>query len=118
MLPWQGHSAAPFFTVDSAHPACVQRAMKPLKTPALGWVIRVPSTMAPDPTGMSAAATIFWPGVGGAAIGALAGLGVQPASGTAAAEIRTVRRDSSDILMTLDQQERPDFGAGGKLETL
>lgn len=92
--------------------------MKPLNTPALGWVTKVPSTIAPDPTGMSAAATIFWPGVGGAAIGTLAGLGAHAANGTAAAEIRIVRRDRSDILTTLKQQERPHFGAGGKLESL
>lgn len=45
----------PFLTV-SAHPACVQRATNPLKTPALGWVISVPSTIAASPTPMSAAA--------------------------------------------------------------
>src|SRR5689334_21340577 len=56
LLPWQGQSMVPFLICESAHPACVQIAEKPLKVPFDGCVTTTFSSakILPPPTGISA----------------------------------------------------------------
>ena len=62
LLPWQGQSIVPSATLFTAHPLCVHFEEKPLKSPAVGWVMTTSSTMTPDPTGTSAVLAIAPPG--------------------------------------------------------
>src|SRR5215472_4934029 len=54
-LPWHGQSMVPFEIWLTMHPMCVQTALKPLKSPEVGWVTTTFCSVKilPLPTGIS-----------------------------------------------------------------
>src|ERR1700753_3277024 len=54
-LPWQGQAIVAFAILSTMHPMWVQTALKPLTSPAVGWVTTTLSEVKilPPPTGMS-----------------------------------------------------------------
>ena len=79
MLPWHGQLIVPPTTSLTVHPALVQIAEKPLKTPSVGWVSTTSPMILPDPTGTSVFLAIAFAGSAGdagtdpAVVGAAAG---------------------------------------------
>src|SRR5215469_10935287 len=54
LLPWHGQSIVPSATWSTVHCMCVQTALKPLKSPGVGWVTTTLSLLKtmPPPTGI------------------------------------------------------------------